>query len=77
MMENMNNLTDKEYAKKVNENLKRFEKDKTNRIGMMMELEESNNWRKSLVQFNDYLNDNNSPKDRNSLITYIEKIIAL
>lgn len=69
-------MFDKEMEKEVIKNLKKYEKDRDNIIGMIYSLRTANNYELALIKFNNYLNNQNASKTRNDLFVYIDKIVS-
>lgn len=69
-------MFDKKMEKEVIKNLKKYEKDRDNIIGMIYSLRMANNYELALIKFNNYLNNQNTSKTRNDLFVYIDKIVS-
>lgn len=66
----------KDLQKKLSDKLKEFEKDKDNRIGILLELEQCDNYELGLTQMIEYLDNPNTSKTRNDIIEEAERIVT-
>lgn len=58
----------------LSQKLKKYEKDKDNRIGILLELSDSKDHEMALIKMNNYLDNPNTSKTRNDLIEESERI---
>lgn len=74
MMGDMTNF--KSVQKVLSDKLKKFEKDKDNRIGIFLELEQCKDYFLGITKLINYLDNPSTSKTRNDIIEEVEKIVS-
>ena len=64
----------KELELALSTNLKKFEKDKDNRIGIIYELRDAKNHELAIIKMNNYLDNPSTSKTRNNMIKKAKEI---
>lgn len=66
----------KNIQKALSDKLKKFEKDKDNRIGIFLELEQCKDYFLGITKLISYLDNPSTKKTRNDIIEEVEKIVS-
>lgn len=66
----------KKIQKLLSDKLKKYEKDKDNRIGIFLELESCNDYLLGITKLINYFDNPSKNKTRNDIIEEVEKIVS-
>ena len=64
-----------ELKQELSDRLKQYEKDKDNRIGIFLELEQCDNYKAGIIKLIEYLDNPATSKTRNDIIEETERIV--
>lgn len=64
-----------ELKQELSDRLKQYEKDKDNRIGIFLELEQCDNYKAGIIKLIEYLDNPETSKARNDIIEETERIV--